>query len=63
MKLLGSLVGHQNSRVQYMAMAPDGSRILTGGADETIRFWRVFLGKKRSEDFTRSQLDPFLQLR
>ncbi|GMR39875.1 hypothetical protein PMAYCL1PPCAC_10070, partial [Pristionchus mayeri] len=38
---IARLTGHA-SRVLYMAMSPDGESIVTGAADETLRFWRVF---------------------
>jgi len=36
-----TLGGHQ-SRVLYMTVAPDGESVVTGAADEMLRFWRVF---------------------
>ena len=33
-----TLMGH-TSRVLYLAMSPDGSKIVTGAGDETLRFW------------------------
>lgn len=33
--------GH-NSRVLHMSLSPDGSTIVSAGADETIRFWEIF---------------------
>eukprot|EP00798_Chlamydomonas_sp_ICE-L_P007384 gene7384-508_t len=38
---IGELTGHQG-RVLHMATSPDGSSVVTAGADETLRFWRVF---------------------
>jgi cell division cycle 20, cofactor of APC complex len=35
------LKGH-TSRVLHMAKSPDGSQIVTAGADETLRFWDLF---------------------
>lgn len=29
-------------RVLYLSMSPDGSTIVTGAGDETLRFWSVF---------------------
>eukprot|EP00826_Nyctotherus_ovalis_P053716 TRINITY_DN7007_c0_g4_i1.p1 TRINITY_DN7007_c0_g4~~TRINITY_DN7007_c0_g4_i1.p1 ORF type:complete len:463 (-),score=118.20 TRINITY_DN7007_c0_g4_i1:147-1535(-) len=40
MEVVAELKGHK-SRVLYMAMSPDASTIVSGGADETLRFWRV----------------------
>ena len=43
------LKGH-TSRVLHMAVSPDGSTVVSGAADETLRFWNVFGvdGKKKS---------------
>ena len=38
------LTGHQ-SRVLHLAMSPDGNTVVSGAADETLRFWRVFGGE------------------
>ncbi|KAF6260414.1 activator and specificity subunit of anaphase promoting complex [Scenedesmus sp. NREL 46B-D3] len=35
------LTGH-TARVLHMAQSPDGSSVVTAGADETLRFWKVF---------------------
>jgi cell division cycle 20-like protein 1 (cofactor of APC complex) len=40
---VATLSGHQ-SRVLYMTVAPDGQGIVTGAADETLRFWNAFPG-------------------
>ena len=29
-----------------MALSPDGSHVVTGAGDETLRFWEVFPGNK-----------------
>ena len=29
-------------RVLYLSMSPDGSNIVTGAGDETLRFWNIF---------------------
>mmetsp|Transcript_20678 Transcript_20678/g.65027 ORF Transcript_20678/g.65027 Transcript_20678/m.65027 type:complete len:426 (-) Transcript_20678:121-1398(-) len=36
-----TLTGHTH-RVLYLAMSPDGSSIVTGAGDETLRFWHCF---------------------
>lgn len=41
MKKVASLKGHTH-RVLYLAISPDGSTIVTGAGDETLRFWKVF---------------------
>jgi len=38
---MAELTGH-TSRVLHMAMNPDGTTVVTAGADETLRFWRAF---------------------
>ena len=38
---VGELTGH-TARVLHMAQSPDGASVVTAGADETLRFWRVF---------------------
>jgi len=35
------LTGH-TARVLHMVACADGSMVASGGADETVRFWRVF---------------------
>jgi len=41
MTKIATLTGH-TYRVLYLAMSPDGSTIVTGAGDETLRFWQVF---------------------
>lgn len=41
MNKVATLVGHTH-RVLYLATSPDGSTIVTGAGDETLRFWNVF---------------------
>jgi cell division cycle 20-like protein 1, cofactor of APC complex len=40
-----TLTGH-TFRVLYLAMSPDGSTIVTGAGDETLRFWQIFPGPR-----------------
>ena len=40
-----TLTGH-TYRVLYLAVSPDGSTIVTGAGDETLRFWQVFPGPR-----------------
>jgi cell division cycle 20-like protein 1 (cofactor of APC complex) len=46
-KKVATLVGHSH-RVLYLAMSPDGSTIVTGAGDETLRFWNVFPNRSES---------------
>mmetsp|Transcript_33453 Transcript_33453/g.58616 ORF Transcript_33453/g.58616 Transcript_33453/m.58616 type:complete len:434 (+) Transcript_33453:8-1309(+) len=45
---VATLTGH-TYRVLYLSMSPDGQTVVTGAGDETLRFWHVFPGSKRSE--------------
>ena len=45
MKKVATLTGH-SYRVLHLAMSPDFETIVTGAADETLRFWKVFPKKK-----------------
>ena len=47
MDKMATLTGH-TYRVLYLAMSPDGSTIVTGAGDETLRFWNIF--PSRHED-------------
>lgn len=56
-KRIATLYGH-TFRVLYLAMSPDGENIVTGSGDETLRFWKVFPPRKKSNAaHQRSQLD------
>lgn len=47
MSRVASLTGH-SSRVLYLAMSADGSTVVTGAGDETLRFWNMFPAKSES---------------
>ena len=55
MKKVATLTGH-TYRVLYLAMSPDGSSIVTGAGDETLRFWNIFPGAKKGGPVSSSQL-------
>ena len=55
MKKVGSLRGHTH-RVLYLSMSPDGSTIVTGAGDETLRFWNIFPSCEVQKDKYESQL-------
>ncbi|GLH08895.1 Protein cortex [Gryllus bimaculatus] len=51
MNKVAELTGH-TSRVLHLTMSPDGSTVLSAGADETLRFWKCFVpdpAKKKAE--------------
>ncbi|KAI7881508.1 WD40-repeat-containing domain protein [Mucor mucedo] len=48
LKKVATLSGHDN-RVTYMTMSHDGDIVVTGGSDETIKFWDVFSSAKQVE--------------
>ena len=41
MEKVATLTGHA-FRVLYLAMSPDGSSIVTGAGDHSLKFWNVF---------------------
>ena len=43
---VSTLYGH-TERVLYLTASPDGSQIVTGSGDETIRFWSIFPSKEK----------------
>jgi cell division cycle 20-like protein 1, cofactor of APC complex len=45
MSKVATLTGH-TFRVLYLAMSPDGSTVVTGAGDETLRFWQIFPGPR-----------------
>lgn len=47
MQKVATLTGH-TYRVLYLAMSPDGSTIVTGAGDETLRFWSIFPSKSEN---------------
>ena len=50
MEQVVSLTGH-TYRVLYLSASPDGTTVVTGAGDETLRFWRVF-GRKGGKGST-----------
>ncbi len=56
MEKTATLTGH-TYRVLYLAMSPDGSTIVTGAGDETLRFWNVFPNRHEGAKKTSSILN------
>ena len=48
MSKVATLTGH-TYRVLYLATSPDGSTVVTGAGDETLRFWQIFPGPRSSD--------------
>jgi len=47
-------MGH-TSRILHIALSPDQSTVATVGADETLRFWRIFPQTKSASDLKKKQ--------
>ena len=56
MDKIATLTGH-TYRVLYLAMSPDGSTIVTGAGDETLRFWNVFPNRNETDKKTSNLLN------
>ena len=41
MTKVADLYGH-SSRVLHLAMSPDGETVVSGAADENLKFWKIF---------------------
>ena len=49
---VAELLGH-TERVLHLAVSPDGSTVISGGADETLRLWKCFApdpARKKAEE-------------
>lgn len=57
MEKITELNGHTN-RILHMSLSPDGSTVVSAGADETLRFWKVFEPRTCEE---KNNLSCFLQ--
>lgn len=54
------LVGHTN-RVLYLTISPDGSTLVSGSSDETLRFWTINDKDKTNRNDSKLN-DPFNQM-
>eukprot|EP01088_Endostelium_zonatum_P003969 TRINITY_DN1517_c1_g2_i1.p1 TRINITY_DN1517_c1_g2~~TRINITY_DN1517_c1_g2_i1.p1 ORF type:complete len:609 (+),score=210.39 TRINITY_DN1517_c1_g2_i1:83-1909(+) len=54
MEPLATLTGHC-TRVLYLSVSPEGSTIVTGAGDETLRFWKVFPGQEEMAEMKRKR--------
>eukprot|EP00804_Cyclotella_cryptica_P001743 CCRYP_009106-RB/>CCRYP_009106-RB protein AED:0.06 eAED:0.06 QI:650/0.75/0.8/1/0.5/0.4/5/142/846 len=59
MTKMATLTGH-TFRVLYLSVSPDGSTIVTGAGDETLRFWQVFPGPQKEGSSDGGLLFPSL---
>ncbi|XP_065221940.1 cell division cycle protein 20 homolog [Planococcus citri] len=50
---VAELTGH-TARVLHLALSPDGTTVLSAGADETLRMWRCFVPDKKKEPQSKS---------
>jgi len=58
MKKHGDLFGHKG-RVLHMSLSPDQRTVVSAGADETLRFWKIFDVNKDSDNYIhKSMLTP-----
>jgi len=61
MTKITELTGHME-RVLYMALSPDGTTIVSGASDETLRFWKVFQAISNDKPVSDSNKTPFMNL-
>jgi cell division cycle protein 20 (cofactor of APC complex) len=48
------MMGH-TSRILNMALSPDQTTVATVGADETLRFWKIFPQTKTASDLKKNK--------
>ncbi|KAH7554210.1 hypothetical protein JRO89_XS12G0135100 [Xanthoceras sorbifolium] len=61
MTKMTELTGH-TSRVLFMAQSPDGYRVASAAADETLRFWNVFGTPEVAKHVRKTISEPFAHL-
>ena len=54
LKKVGSMTGHEE-RPLSLCLSPDRTTILTASGDESMRFWKVFEGKRSPSDKVRTR--------
>jgi cell division cycle protein 20 (cofactor of APC complex) len=54
MEIYGELFGHKD-RVLHLALSPDCSTVVSAGADETLRFWKIFEHSKSTSTLAHSK--------
>lgn len=59
---VGELTGH-TARVLHLAQSPDGTTVVSAGADETLRFWKLFCIPNRSSLKTIKSEESVLSLK
>ena len=58
---LATLQGH-TLRVLYLALSPDGSTVVTGAGDESLRFWSIWPGRSSTTGAGGSKLGDMMML-
>ncbi|XP_036371225.1 cell division cycle protein 20 homolog isoform X2 [Octopus sinensis] len=64
MTKVAELTGH-TARILHLAMSPDGSTVVSAGADETLRLWKCFAGseqKKKAEKNNKALVPGMIRL-